>query len=328
MNHLKIIIEKNSKKFQHFEYYYLLIEKVERNLLKNPDISIECCKSLIEGICTTILVSLDSSLSQAKILKDYNLQKIFKEFKEKLAEYNEDFELDFMNGFNHSVKIIGEIRTKRGDVAHGKKAPKEKISSVEFASFISALTSSLLVYCLEYFFQLEFEEEVAYEDNEEFNAFLDENSPLPGKVKFSLALYEQYLEDYRTQLKQFLADEEEISELADEEEISELVDEEETSIDTETKVETSLSDIIERYNEFSLRENSEEVLNKLCDDNELYIDEVLNVIDTYLFDKREPLSSSITKVLKIKPKILDRDEKVKEIKEKIFRYINDYIKGI
>jgi len=332
MNQLKSIIEKNSKNFEHFEYYYLLIEKVEKNLQKNPDIAIECCKSLIEGICTTILVSLDNSLSQEKILKDYNLQKIFKEYKEKLAEHNRNFELDFVNGFNHSVKLIGEIRTKRGDVAHGKKAPKEQISSVEFALFISKLTSSLLVYSLEHFFIIEIFQSIQYEDNSDFNEMLDESMPL-SLISYSKALFEQDNDSYIEQLKTFESDKEdvfdteereEISDTEEREEISDIEEREEIS-DIEEREEISLSNIIDKYSELSLIENAEENLNKICDNNDLYINEILEVIDTYLFDKREPLSSSIIKVLKVKPKLLGRDEKVKEIKELIFKFIDEFI---
>lgn len=325
MNQLKNIIEKNSKNFGKFEYYYLVIEKVERNLLKNPDIAIECCKSLIEGICTTILIFLDNSLTQEKILKEYNLQRIFKELTEKLTEYNEDFELEFVYGLKHNVKLIGELRTKRGDVAHGK-APKEQISSVKFALFISKLTSSLLVYILEHFFTIEILHEIQYEDNTDFNEMLDESMPL-SLVSYSKALFEQDNDSYMEQLKTFESEKEELSETEVREielkvDVIEIEVKEEVS-EAEVKEEISLNNIIERYSELSLKENSEENLNKLCDENELYIDEVLNVIDTYLFDKREPLSSGIIKVLKVKPKLLDRDEKVKEIKEKIFKFIDN-----
>jgi hypothetical protein len=38
----------------------------------------------------------------------------------------------------------------------------------------------------------------------EFNDTLDELYPLPGKPRYSRALYEQYFEDYEIQLKEFL----------------------------------------------------------------------------------------------------------------------------
>ncbi|MAC84291.1 MAG: hypothetical protein CL624_09165 [Arcobacter sp.] len=336
MDKVRKLINDNNDNFEHFSYYILLIEKAEKNLLIYPDISIESCKSLLEGICKTILISLDNTINEKKISSErYQFQRLFKESMDKLAAYNEDFELEFVRGFSNNIRLLGEIRTKRGDISHGKKAPKEETSSQDFAVLIFNLLSSLLAYIIKYFFKIEFEQEFNYEDYEDFNSYLDENNPLSGKVKYSLALYEQYLEDYRTQLKGFLSDQEELNIIdgiqkdedvsnRHEEEVSETEDEEEIS-ETEVKEEISLSNIIERYSELSLKENSEENLNKLCDENELYIDEVLNVIDTYLFDRREPLSDSIIKVLKTKPKLLNRDEKVKEMKEKIFKFIDEFI---
>ncbi len=328
MNQLKKIIEENSKNFEQFEYYYLLIEKFEKNLLTYPDVAIECCKSLIEGICTTILISLDKSLTQEKILKDYNLQRIFKEFTEKLVEYNEDFELEFVYGLKHNVKLIGEIRTKRGDIAHGK-APKEQISSVAFASFISKLTSSLLVYSLEHFFKIEILFEIKYKDNPDFNKMLDESMPL-SFVSYSKALFEQDNFSYLEQLKAFESDKIDEGIVYIEDEVLEVDDERISEVDDEriSDVEEILTDeIAVKFKELLTKENSEEKLKALCDTNELYINEVLKVIDTYLFDKRDPLSSNIIKVLKTKPKLLHRDDKVKEIKEKIFEFIKENIEN-
>jgi len=42
------IIDLNVSKHDGFEGYYLLIEKVQKNVNINPDIAIESCKSLIE----------------------------------------------------------------------------------------------------------------------------------------------------------------------------------------------------------------------------------------------------------------------------------------
>ncbi|WP_298752564.1 abortive infection family protein [uncultured Arcobacter sp.] len=324
MTELKQVIEKYSGNFEHFEYYYLLIDKVEKNLSTNPDIAIECCKALIEGICTTILLSLDKSLTQEHILKNYNLPQIFKAYKQKLADYDETFELDFVNGFNHSVKLIGEIRTKRGDIAHGKQAPKEFSSSTEFAKFVVNLSSSLLVYSLEHFFNIEFLEELKYSENEDFNNFLDENNELPGKVQYSLALFEQYPEDYKLQLMQYLSDKEDNKDL--DEEVT--VEEPQEEVTVEEPQETVLTDeniIDEKYLTLLQKENSENNLQKLCINEKLHINKVLKLIDTYLFDGREPLSSDIVKLLKEKPKLLERADKINHIKNKIFEFIHENI---
>lgn len=333
MNELKSIIERNSEKFGQFEYYYLLIDKAEKNLHENPDISIECSKALIEGICTTILVSLDETLNQENILKRYNLQKIFKEYKEKLADYNQDFELEFVNGFNHSVKLIGEIRTKRGDVAHGKKVPKEISSSKEFASFIMNLTSSLLVYSLEHFFKIEFLEEIVYEKNEEFNNEIDELHQLPGKTKYSLALFEQYPQDYKAQLLEFKANKEqdksdESSEMepSNESVEVEVLEEKEPNIMKEIE-EITIAEISSKYTLLSSEEIFEENLQQLCNDDNLYVNETLKLIDNYLFEEKEPLRDDFIKLLKTKPKLLERNKFVDVIKEKIYKFIEENIKN-
>ncbi|XOB63572.1 hypothetical protein ACMC56_07095 [Campylobacterota bacterium DY0563] len=333
MEKLKELIKDNSGKFEHFSYYLLLINKAEKNLLYSPDIAIESCKALIEGICKTILISLDKTISENVISGErYQFQRLFKESMDKLAEYDESFELEFVRGFNNNIRILGEIRTKRGDISHGKRAPKEEMSSHDFAVLIFNFTGQLIIYIVEHFFQIEFEEEVNYEDNEEFNVFLDENNPLPGKVKFSLALYEQYLEDYRTQLKQFLADKEDSDISLDEEKNYETIIEENEEIIKEKNQEIDKKllfsdEILPIYKKYLTTKKSKVDLLKLCHENELYINKVLEVIDTYLFENRPPLSSSIIDTLKNKPKVLERNKKVKEISEKIFGYINKYLKG-
>jgi hypothetical protein len=44
---------------------------------------------------------------------------------------------------------------------------------------------------------------VSYEDNSDFNDWLDENHPLEGRLIYSYALYELYYEDYVIQLEEF-----------------------------------------------------------------------------------------------------------------------------
>lgn len=204
MNELKELIDFHKKDFEHFEYYYLLIEKIENNLIKQPDITIECCKSLIEGISKTILLSLDESLNEQYILKNYNLQKIIKECKSKLSENNFNFEIEFLNGFDHNIKLIGEIRTKRGDIAHGKSSPKEEESTFIFAKFIKNFTNSYLVYILESYYEIESLYKLKYYDYPNFNDILDEEIELGGKLRYSLALFQQDPIEYNTRLEKFL----------------------------------------------------------------------------------------------------------------------------
>ena len=43
-----------------------------------------------------------------------------------------------------------------------------------------------------------------YDDHPEFNDFLDEQNPLPGKTRYSRALFDQEFETYEIELGDFL----------------------------------------------------------------------------------------------------------------------------
>ena len=46
-------------------------------------------------------------------------------------------------------------------------------------------------------------EDVAFEENQYFNDYLDEQFPLEGKPIYSLALFQQFYEDYLIQLEEY-----------------------------------------------------------------------------------------------------------------------------
>ncbi len=326
MKLVKEIIDTNSKKFGEFSYYELLIDKVESNLQKNPDIAIEASKALIEGISKTILISLDNTLNEND-LKEYNLPKLFKDTLLKISEYDETFEIEFISSFRHTVKLIGEIRTHRGDIAHGKPVPKILVSSLEIATFIVGTTSSIIVYMLEHFFSLEiqYDENISYIDNKKFNLMLDETVPL-GFIKYSNALYSQDYNSYTEQLKEFNDSVSEVDEI-----VSTEKDSTDISEDVDAKVEEQVikqnisEDIDKKYSELLRNTTTQDALLVLCQTEELYINEVLKVIDTYLFDKRLPLSSEIVNLLKVKPKLLKRKEVVENTTKNILKFVNEYI---
>lgn len=337
MNLVKQIISANTKNFGEFSYYELIIEKIEKNLEPNPDISIESCKALIEGVSKTILITLDNALNETDI-KDYNLPKLFNDTISKISEHDKDFEIAFISSFRHSVKLIGEIRTKRGDIAHGKPAPKAISSSIEFASFIEQLTSSIIVYMLEHFFALNVLriEAIKYEVNSSFNLMLDDSVPLVGYILYSRALYDQDYSSYLEQLKEFDSDEVDIDTKDGENTIVDVitVEDENTIVDVITvededkfpAIELNISgEIKESYKTLLTKENSISALYHLCEEENLYINEVLKVIELYLFDRRIPLSNDITKVLKIKPKLLERREHAERITKSILKYANEYL---
>lgn len=329
MDSLKELIIKNKEKFPEFEYYIPIIEKAETNQEEHPDIAIECCNSLVQGISKTIIFSLLSSfitslskLPKVDIKKLINnesvhvqfstalgiLEKdvgdsvffdliekafqslqnkkpnnngikkigtIFKEaikisqekgiggedvqfliacdklicdektsffeliqnaslslnqkptsedanFKEAiklLSHHGDILEIDFVRACHNLINKISNFRNDRGDISHGREVPKLLKSNINLSRLIVEITESLLRYTLASFFILDLEKKaqefevievkeqeskIGYEENPEFNDFLDEQYPLDDKLLYSQALYTLYYEDYEIRLQTFL----------------------------------------------------------------------------------------------------------------------------
>lgn len=227
MDSLKSLITRNLDQFPDFEYYIPIVEKAERNQEPHPDIAIECCLSLIQGISKTIILRLDSKANK----DDLENGKVSNHFKQaaKLIKVNDDiFEDVFTTQCLNLAKAIGELRNARGDISHGRAVPKILQSDIELARLIMEITDSLLRYTLGSFFAIDLDKKakefekiaqqeedlIKYEDesNREFNDFLDESYPYEGKLLYSQALYTLYYEDYTIQLQAFLDEQEPLDE--------------------------------------------------------------------------------------------------------------------
>ena len=209
MQGLKDKIHSISEKHESFGYYELLIEKAERNAQVNPDICIEACKSLIEGVSKQIQKSFDPQITERDFKgRNVELQNIFGWALDCLAEHNEEFEDDLMRKMCMIVKIIGEIRNDRGDISHGKLIPKPGYSNKFLALLICQFTEAIVMYMLNVFdtIDLSFQEETPYEENETYNEWLDDDNPLEG-ISYSQALYDQDYDAYLEGLENFKQEE-------------------------------------------------------------------------------------------------------------------------
>ena len=174
-------------------------------------------KSLIEGVSKTIIKKLDKTASDDD-LKKMDVMPLFKRAANKLAEFDEELELDFINRTGSLIENFGQIRNARGDISHGRAAPKEIISSPQFSNLVAKVTEALAFYVLEHFFRLELpdEDEIEFKDNPDFNVWLDEANLL-GNLSYSLALFEQDKIAYEQQLLEYSSEHEEFEDLIIEE---------------------------------------------------------------------------------------------------------------
>lgn len=200
----RTIIDEHIEVFDNFQYYHTILDLIESNLNTNPDISIESCKSLFEGISKSILSALDINYSPSEI-EDKTVQQLVKRMFKKLKEFIEIEELNYISVF---VSEIGTIRNKRGDISHGRPAPKEISSDVDFAKMVVNSTDNYVFYILRLFFSIksESEKQYKYDDYEEFNEWLDAQDTAGYLISYSLALYETDYIRYEQELQNYYPD--------------------------------------------------------------------------------------------------------------------------
>lgn len=189
--------------------YLKLISVIEEKIDSEPDIAIEICKSLIEGVSKTIILYLDKSESRAT-LKKLDFQPIVKKAFETLSIFDPEFEVDFVRRIASLIQIMAELRNSRGELSHGQVYPKDENSRDIFAILVVDISDALLSYMLTslYALDLELHEAISYDNNPEFNQYLDELYPDIG-IKYSKALYDQDYIQYTQQLFDMNIDENE-----------------------------------------------------------------------------------------------------------------------
>jgi hypothetical protein len=201
MKSVKELIERYGEQYAEFRYYIPLIEKAERNEALHPDITIECCSSLFQGISKSIVHRLNPNCDKVAFEGETLPQQV-KAAMRFLSEHDDAFEDMFVRNCETLVRNIGTLRSARGDISHGRAVPKELQSDRSLARLVLNFSEALLRYILASFFALQRQpdDKITYDANPDFNDALDEQFDLGGKPLYSLALYQQYREDYLIKL--------------------------------------------------------------------------------------------------------------------------------
>lgn len=202
MKQTKDILKILESRYTNIDYYQSIIQKIEENVESHPDISIESCKALLEGLSKFIWKQIDLSYD-ALVADKMDFHPVVRQAMTKLADLNEDIELDFVNKVNKLIVSIGEVRNKRGDISHGKLSPKEYFSESQFAQLVMNITDNMLYYILHSFSKISVVKELEYEDNIDFNEWLDNENPF-GNLSYSKALFEQDNVAYEEELQNYL----------------------------------------------------------------------------------------------------------------------------
>lgn len=201
MEKTRQIILNHERDFPFFaEYYIQIINKIEENIQLMPDIAIEGCKALIEGVSKGIL-KYQGKPYESTSRTNGTPQRFLKEALQSLYGKVDE---EFVQSTANFVIRIGQLRNDRGDISHGKAAPKDESSDKYLAEVIARTTDGLVCYLLTIFFTTDWSylEEIKYDKNEEFNQYLDEGMELDG-VLYSKALFDQDPVAYKQQLENY-----------------------------------------------------------------------------------------------------------------------------
>ncbi len=235
MELIKQAISNHTRLIPGIEGYLTLVDKVEKNVNINPDIAIETCKSLIEGLCLKALSLLSENYissksirtkckNDLKVLTGMAFDEVYSNYvesqiHESLANMLIDISVAKKIKDNAKRKVkeqavetiakVSALRNERGDISHGRSYPKDQESSIKLAKSINSITDGIGSFMIEeiafqYLAKLKDLDKLIYEDLVDFNKWLDEtHNVLSVKIDFSKLLfinaYEKYEEFYFTE---------------------------------------------------------------------------------------------------------------------------------
>lgn len=220
MDSLEALVKRHIKEFPNFQYYGAFAEFISAIETYHHDlhtgVSLDCCNSLLQSICKTIIIEVDPRIDIGTLDKgSASTTNSLISKAAKLIQKNDDLhERNFIKQITNIGEHISHLRNARGDLSHGKRIPKELLSDGDLSRLLREITESLSRYLISSFFSFELERSkedieieedlIRYEANPEFNELLDEEYPYEGKLLYSQALHALYYEDYAIQLQSFL----------------------------------------------------------------------------------------------------------------------------
>ncbi len=184
-------------KRHNLDYYHSHLDVIEKYIEEKPDISIEACKATIEGICKLTLHILKQEPLEAH--KNESLSPLCRRALDSLQEGKGFSDADLCKRLTGVVNYIGDIRNDHCDIGHGRASLKKQVNDADFAELIIGVTENLCTYMLRRLDYLA-EPVIEYDENPEFNTYLDELNSMPNTVLYSKALFEQELETYKIEL--------------------------------------------------------------------------------------------------------------------------------
>jgi hypothetical protein len=192
-------IQENIDKIPSFYEFRNHISIIEETVETNPALCIETCKTLLEGICKTILKN------QNIIYNEYEqFQVLVKKTTTCLIDTDESYKNDLCELMRRIASVsqkLAEIRNNSGFASHGQDIKHPSISTT--LSILAYKTTDVIGgFIIHYYTNhaTKRDSRIHYEDCRVFNELLDDENPLElGGIILSAseALYKQDYQAYK-----------------------------------------------------------------------------------------------------------------------------------
>lgn len=198
MNKLKHEIQRIKR--HNLEYYHSHLDLIEDYIEEKPDISIETCKAMLEGIA-----KLSLHILKQEPLSSHNNEKLSALSRRALDALQEGkgfSDTRLCSKLTSVIEYVGLIRNDHCDIGHGRASLKEQVNDADFAELIVGIAENLGTYMLRRLDYLA-DPVLEYDDNPDFNNSLDEAYSLPSNLSYSRALFDQERGTYEVELDDY-----------------------------------------------------------------------------------------------------------------------------
>lgn len=208
--------------------YSLIVSKIEGNVNINPDIAIESCRSLIEGLCLKSLSLFSAKYNSSKsfrgnckqdltLLTKTTFDEVYSNYVEsqiheslssllidlsRINRIKEKAKNTVREQLTTSIGKIAAIRHERGDISHGRNYPKPIESSIILAKSIASICDGICSFMItemviQYKRKKVEDKKLPYEDLVDYNSWLNRTfNALATQIDFSKLLFQNAYEKY------------------------------------------------------------------------------------------------------------------------------------
>lgn len=235
----KQAIANHSQTISGLDGYSTVVDKIEKNKNDYPDIAIEACKSLIEGLAKKALELLSNEYNDKKKIRkncDNHLPtlvrtaflevfthsfelEIFQSLYELIPDesrvnrFRKNLKDNLLKKIENAVIKTSVIRDQRGDISHGRIYPKSDESDVNLSLAICSITDGICFYMInemvrQYKYKLgqDSDGKLIYEQEHNYNNWLDDITDFPiKKINYSKVLFENDYDEYEARYDEYLS---------------------------------------------------------------------------------------------------------------------------